>query len=394
MGHSSRRDAVTPTGGATRPTADGSTRPAPDGTPPVPEASYTRPADAVAPLVPGDVAPRPGGSATRVRVVALLVALALLLVLGVLSIVVGSSHVPLPTVLAALTGGDVSAADQHAVTGLRLPRTLAAAAVGAALAVAGALMQALTRNPLAEPGLLGVSAGSSFAVAMGISLLGLSDPSSYVWFALLGALLATVAVTLISRTGGGRVDPVRLVLAGVALSAVLSGILGALRLSDPRTFNALQVWEAGILSGRGLDVVGSVAPLLLPGLVLALLLGKALNGVAMGDDVAASLGVSLARTRALSVLAITVLAGGATAIAGPIAFIGLMVPHAARRFAGADQRWVLALSLVLGPVLMIGADILARLVVWPGEMPVGLVSALVGAPVLVALARRRKALSL
>ncbi|MGC5629499.1 FecCD family ABC transporter permease [Georgenia sp. Z1344] len=334
------------------------------------------------------------GSATRARIAALLIGVGALVVLGVLSIVVGSSHIPLPTVLDSLTGGDVPPTEQHAVTGLRLPRTIAAVAVGAALAVAGALMQALTRNPLAEPGLLGVSAGSSFAVAMAISLLGVSAPSAYVWFALAGAFLATVAVTLISRTGGGRVDPVRIVLAGVALSAVLSGILGALRLSDPRTFNALQVWEAGILSGRGLDVVGAVAPLLIPGLVLALLLGKALNGVAMGDDVATSLGVSLRRTRVLSVVAITVLAGSATAIAGPIAFIGLMVPHAARRFAGADQRWVLALSLVLGPVLMIGADILARLVVWPAEMPVGLVSALIGAPVLVALARRRKALTL
>ncbi|MGO1510510.1 MAG: FecCD family ABC transporter permease [Actinomycetaceae bacterium] len=336
----------------------------------------------------------PRRRSTRVRVAALAGGLALLALLCVLSLAVGSRPLAVGTVLDALTGGAVTAEDQHAVTGLRLPRTVAAAVVGACLAVAGALMQALTRNPLAEPGLLGVSAGSSFAVALAISLLGVADPSGYLWFALLGAGLATLAVTAIARSGSGGIDPVRLILAGVALSAVLSGTIGALRLSDPRTFNALQVWEAGILSGRGLDVVGAVLPLVIPALALALLLGGALNGVAMGDDVATSLGISLLRTRVLTLLAITVLAGSAAAVAGPIAFIGLMVPHAARFFAGADQRWVLTLSLVLGPVLMIGADILARLVVRPDEMPVGLVSALVGAPVLVALIRRRKALKL
>lgn len=341
--------------------------------------------------------PQPGSalrSASRRHWAALGAGLLLLLVLAVTSIAVGSRPLPAGTVLEVLSGGTVSEADHHVVLGLRLPRTVAAAVVGAALAVAGALMQSLTRNPLAEPGLLGVSAGSAFAVAMAISMLGITGAAGYIWFALLGALLATVGVALIGGMGTGHIDPIRLVLAGVALSAVLSGIIGALRISDPRTFNALQVWEAGILAGRGLDITLTVLPLILVALLVALPLGKSLNTLAMGDELAASLGVSLVRTRVLAILAITVLAGGATAIAGPIAFIGLMVPHAARWFAGADQRWVLRLSLVFGPVLMIFADVLARLLVWPAEMPVGLVSALVGAPVLVLLIRRRKALKL
>lgn len=332
--------------------------------------------------------------AARRRWAAFGLGLALLLVLCVVSIAVGSRPLPVDTVLEALSGGDVPESEQHVVMGLRVPRTAAAAVVGAALAVAGALMQSLTRNPLAEPGLLGVSAGSAFAVAMAIAVFGITSAVGYIWFALFGALLATVAVALIGGMGTGRIDPIRLVLAGVALSAVLSGIIGALRISDPQTFNALQVWEAGILAGRGLDITLTVLPLILLALCVALPLGTSLNTLAMGDELAASLGVSLIRTRILAVLAITLLAGGSAAIAGPIAFIGLMVPHAARWFAGADQRWVLRLSMVFGPVLMIFADVLARLLVWPGEMPVGLVSALVGAPVLVMLIRRRKALKL
>ncbi|MBE1524808.1 FecCD family ABC transporter permease [Nesterenkonia lutea] len=335
-----------------------------------------------------------GRSATPRTRFALILGLFLLLLLCLASISIGSRGIGLDTIWAALSAGEVSAADEHAVLGLRVPRTLAAVVVGAALAVAGALMQSLTRNPLAEPGLLGVSAGSAFAVAIAIVGFGITAPLGYIWFALAGAFGATVTVALIGGMSSGRADPMRLVLAGVALSAVLSGIIGALRLSDPRTFNALQVWEAGILAGRGLDVTLTVAPLVLAALLVALPLGKGLNTLALGDELAAALGVSLWKTRVLSILAITVLAGGAAAIAGPIAFIGLMVPHAARFFAGADQRWVLLLSMVFGPILMLTADILARLIVWPGEMPVGLVSALIGAPVLVLLIRRRKALKL
>ncbi|WP_083504727.1 FecCD family ABC transporter permease [Nesterenkonia jeotgali] len=335
-----------------------------------------------------------GRSATPRTTLALLLGLLVLGLLCLASVSIGSRGIGLDTVWAALSGGEVSATDRHAVLGLRLPRTLAAVVVGAALAVAGALMQSLTRNPLAEPGLLGVSAGSAFAVAIAIVGFGITSPLGYIWFALAGAFFATVAVALIGGMSAGKVDPMRMVLAGVALSAVLSGVIGALRLSDPRTFGALQVWEAGILAGRGLDVTLTVAPLVLLALIVALPLGKGLNTLALGDELAAALGVSLWKTRVLSILAITILAGGAAAIAGPIAFIGLMVPHAARFFAGADQRWVLLISLVFGPILMLTADIVARLIVWPGEMPVGLVSALLGAPVLVLLIRRRKALKL
>ena len=321
-------------------------------------------------------------------------AVVLLLVALVASLAIGSRPVPPTGVWAALTGGDVPAADEAAVVGLRLPRTVLGLLVGAALAMAGAVVQALTRNPLADPGILGVTAGSGFAVAMAIAVLGLTAPSGYVWFALGGALVATVVVWVVGGAGRGRVDVAQLLLGGMALTAVLSGIVSAIRLSDPEEFSALLVWESGSFQSRGWDVITPVAPFVIVGLAGTLLLGRSLNAVALGDDVAGALGTSVAATRVGSVVAIAVLAGGATALAGPIAFVGLMVPHAARWVTGPDQRWVLALSAVLGPVLVLVADILARVVMWPGEVPVGIVTAFLGAPVLIVLVRHRRMVGL
>lgn len=328
------------------------------------------------------------------RLVALAAGLAILAVVVVASLAIGSRQVPPSVVLDALLGREAPAADWRAVIELRVPRTAVGALVGASLGVAGALIQAVTRNPLADPGILGVTAGASFFVAMAVVLLGVTSPAGYVWFALVGALAATITVSLVGGSRKSNIDPVRLTLAGVALSAVLSGIVSGLRIASPRTFNAIQVWEAGSLVERGWSIVLPVLPFLVAGFAAALLLGGSLNALALGEEVATTLGTSVWRTRIIAVLAVALLAGGATAIAGPIAFIGLMVPHLARRFAGPDQRWIILLTIVWAPVILISADIASRVVIWPGEMPVGIVTAFIGAPVLIAIVRRRKVLAL
>jgi iron complex transport system permease protein len=330
-------------------------------------------------------------SAPARRGVALLALLVLLALAVALSLAVGSRPVGLGTVWGALTGQDVLPADRAAVVGLRLPRTVLGLLVGSALAVAGALMQALTRNPLADPGILGVSSGAAFAVAMGVVLLGVTRPSGYVWFAFGGALAATLAVYLVGSAGRSNASPAQLTLAGVALSAVLTGVIGALRLTDQERFAVLLTWESGSFQSRGWNVVLPVLPFVLVGLVLAAVVAGALNTLGLGEDLATALGASVQRTRVLAVVVITLLAGGATAMAGPIALVGLMVPHIVRWLTGPDQRWIVGLSALAGPVLILLADVAARVLLWPGELPVGVVTAFVGAPVLIALVRRRKA---
>ena len=319
----------------------------------------------------------------------LLVVLALLAIVTVLSVMVGSRDLPLSTVWNALTGADTGR-DAQVVTTLRIPRTVMGLLVGAALGVAGALIQAVTRNPLADPGILGVNAGSAFAVAMGVGLLGVTAPSGYVWFAFGGALVTTVVVYLVGSIGRGSVSPAQLTLAGVALGAVLSGITSALLLADQETFSVIRAWEAGSFADRGGEVISATAPFLVVGLVIALALGPALNAVALGDDLAHALGAKVLRTRVLSLLAITLLAGSATAMAGPVAFVGLMIPHIARWIVGPDQRWIIAYSVLLAPVLTVAADVLGRVILPTGEMQVGIVTAFLGAPVLVLLVRRER----
>ena len=329
----------------------------------------------------------------RRRPAALLALAALLLAAVALSLAVGSRQVALGAVVEVLRhpGGALAATTDGAVVlTQRLPRTALGLAVGAALGVAGALVQAVTRNPLADPGILGVTAGASFAAAVAVGVLGASATGGGVWAALLGALLAAVAVQVIGASGRGKGSPVQLLLAGLALGAVLAGLTSALRLSDPETFSALTTWESGVLADRGWAGLVAVAPFLLAGLVVALALTPALNAIALGDDLAAALGARVWLVRASAVLAVTLLAGGATAAAGPIAFVGLMVPHAVRWLVGPDQRWVVTTCAFAAPVLLLLADVLGRVVLRPGELPAGVVTAALGAPVLVALVRRSR----
>lgn len=334
---------------------------------------------------------RPPGVARNnsVRTVMLIVAVFALFGAAVLSIMVGSRDIPLSVVWEAVVDpADIG--DHYVIWDLRIPRTIVALVVGSSLGIAGALIQALTRNPLADPGILGVNSGAAFAVAIGIGAFGVTSISGYIWFAFAGALLVTVAVYAIGSAGRGGADPLRLVLAGVALGAVLGGLTSALTLLDPGTFDKMRGWGAGTVVGRSLDDVAPVLPFLLLGAIIAILMARPLNAIALGEDLAASLGAHILRTRIFVVIAVTLLAGGATAIAGPIGFIGLMVPHVARWIVGPDQRWILPYTLVLSPLLLIVADLFGRLLMRPAEIPVGIVTAFVGAPVLIILIRRRK----
>lgn len=343
-------------------------------------------------------------SATR-RAVGAAVLLALLVVLLVASLALGTRDMDLDRLIAAfavdspgqawsfLTDSaalDGRSQDTIAVYDQRIPRTVLGLVVGFALGVAGALTQSYTRNPLADPGLLGVTAGASFAVVLGTFLAGLTAPGSQAWLAAVGAAVATAAVFAVSSLGRSAGGSVTLVLAGIAVSAFLVALTTAIVLRDAASLDQLRGWSSGSLAGRRIDVVAGVVPCILLGALAAAMCVPGLNAVGLGEDVARSLGVRLPVLRVGVVVAVALLAGGATAGAGPIAFVGLIVPHVARLLVGVDQRWVVSYSGLIGAVLVLLADVIGRLVARPGELSAGIVVAFVGAPVFIALVRRRQ----
>jgi iron complex transport system permease protein len=318
--------------------------------------------------------------------------LALALLLS-LSLAVGTRGIPLGSVWTALLNPGDGSRESIIVWQLRMPRTLLGIVVGAALAIAGVVMQAVSRNPLAEPGILGVNAGAALSVVLAISVLGVSDSGDYVWFALAGAVLATALVYGLGvRTAGpgdGAQGRVRLVLAGAALTACFGAVTGTVTMFDANTFDSYRFWVVGSLANRDTAVLGHVLPFVVAGALVALALGPRLNALALGEDVGISLGVRPGRVRLGGLVAITLLGGAATAAAGPISFVGLLVPHALRLVLGHDVRWLLAYSVVAGPILVLAADIAGRVVARPGELEVGIVTAFAGAPVLLWLVTRR-----
>ncbi|MDI6517471.1 iron chelate uptake ABC transporter family permease subunit [Streptomyces coelicoflavus] len=332
---------------------------------------------------------RPG----RRRLLGLGAAVAVLLVAVALSVAVGSAMLPPDVVWQALTAPDGSAA--HATVGsARVDRTVLGVLVGVALGVAGALMQALTRNPLADPGILGVNAGAGFAVTLGVAVLGVTRIEQYLPFAFAGAVAGAAVVHLVGSGGRGGASPLRLTLVGVAFTAVLSGISQTLALIDTETFDRMRFWEAGTVTDRPGGTVTAILPFVVAGLVVAVCCARPLNAIALGDDTARAFGLRVGATRAGVMLAVTLLCGAATAAAGPLVFVGLMVPHAVRRITGPDWRWILAYCAVLAPVVVLVADVLGRLVVIPSELPVGVMMPLVGAPVLILLVRTGRARTL
>lgn len=340
------------------------------------------------PATPAARGPRP-----RRLLAALAVVVLALVAVVVLSLTVGAKMLTPGQVWGALAQGPSIAVAQEAHTIVwqyRVPRTVLGLLVGSALALAGALVQGFTRNPLADPGILGVNAGAALAVILAIAVLGATGTPALVLAAILGAGAATGVVVLVGSLGRGPASPIRMTLSGIAVGAFLSGFGAAIRLGDPQTFDRFRVWAAGTLLGRTLDEALTMVPFLLVGGVLALACARGLNAIALGEDLASSLGTRVRRTRTLAVLGLTLLAGAATAVAGPIGFVGLMVPHAIRWILGPDQRLIIALSAPGGAVLLLASDVLARVVLGGAELPVGVVTAFVGAPLLIALARRKR----
>lgn len=325
------------------------------------------------------------------RIIGFIIALVLLAAVMYLSLVIGAKRISLETVWLALTSNNDSY-EHRVILDSRLPRTLLALAVGPAFGLAGSLMQAVTRNPLADPGILGVSAGAAFAVAVGVGVFSVSTLSGYVGFALVGALAATLIVYIIGGGAGKKSPtPIQLTIAGVALGAVLSGFTTAMTLVNSQAFTRMLNWTVGTLMRKSAGDLGLVLPLIVIGAVMALVISPALNAIAFGEDRASSLGVNVLLIRGIGLIAITLLAGGATAIAGPIGFLGLMVPHCVRWFVGPSQPWIFLYSLVIAPILLIIADIVGRVVIAPTEVPVGIIMGFIGAPLLIILVRRRSA---
>ncbi|WP_406324308.1 FecCD family ABC transporter permease [Streptomyces sp. NBC_01637] len=307
----------------------------------------------------------------------------------------GALSVPLDQVWDTLAGHAPSTRIENVIWSVRVPRTALGLAAGAALGLSGALMQALTRNPLADPGVLGVSAGAAFAIVFSVGVLGLGSVYGYIWFAFAGAMAASIFVYLLGGLGRSGTTPVKLALAGVAVTSLLFSLTSAIALTDPDALNRYRFWSAGSLADQGNEVLVRVLPFLAVGAVLALACAPALNSLALGDDVAASLGVQLGLTRIQGVLAVTLLTGGAVAVIGPVVFVGLVVPHIARVLAqyagvGPDHRWLLPLSAVLAPCLLLAADIAGRLLARPTEIPAGILVAFIGGPFFIAMVRRRR----
>ncbi|MEU7109130.1 iron chelate uptake ABC transporter family permease subunit [Streptomyces sp. NPDC046215] len=342
------------------------------------------------PRTPAEPAGSPPSAPRRraaARAAGLLAAVAALLLVTLASVAVGAKQIPLDQVWHGLfhaTGSDTDVV----VRDLRLPRTLLGLLVGSALGLAGAVMQALTRNPLADPGLLGVNAGSAAAVVSAISFFGVTSLTGYVWFAFLGA--AVVAVAVYALGGSRGATPVRLALAGTAVTYALYGYVNSVQLLDSVALDKMRFWTVGSLASANMDLVRQVAPFIAAGILLALALARPLNAMALGDDTARALGAHLTRTRVLAMVCVTLLCGAATAACGPIVFIGLLVPHIVRAVTGPDLRWSLPYALVLSPVLLLGADVTGRVVTRPGELQAGIVTALIGGPVFIYLVRRRR----
>lgn len=318
----------------------------------------------------------------------------LVLVVGVASIAIGAKSIPWRHVIDAL-GHYVPSNDEHLIIRqLRLPRTALALSVGAALGLAGGVMQGITRNPLADPGLLGVNAGAALFVVIGMSRFGVSSSSALVWFALAGAAVAGGLVYTLGAMGRGGATPVKLAIAGAALAALMGSFTSAMTLMDAMTLDSYRFWAVGSVAGRNLDVLWSVLPFLAVGAVVAVGSGRSLNGLALGEDVATALGQRVGLVRAAAATSVVLLCGGATAAAGPIWFVGLTVPHVVRSITGPDHRWLLPYSMLVGAAFLTLADVVGRVVARPGELEVGIITAAIGAPVFIAFVRRRRIVEL
>ncbi|MGY0057627.1 FecCD family ABC transporter permease [Streptomyces sp. LZ34] len=312
----------------------------------------------------------------------------LLLVAVALSLAVGSRQIALSEVYDALLHGGTSD-NAQVVRSLRVPRTVIGVMVGVALAVAGTVLQGITRNPIAEPGILGISQGASLGVVCAIAFFGVHTLTGYVWFAFAGAALAAVCAYAVASSGRGGASPVKLALAGAAMNAFIASVVSAIVTTNARVLDEFRFWDVGSLSGRDATIAGQTWPFLAAGLLLVLAMARGLDALALGDDVARGLGRNVALLRMGGTVGATVLTGVAVAAAGPIAFTGLAVPHIARALVGTGHRWLLPMAALLGPVMILTSDVIGRIVFPPSEVPVSVMTALAGVPFLIALVRRK-----
>jgi iron complex transport system permease protein len=319
----------------------------------------------------------------------LVILVGVLAVVCFFSITMGARGVGLSTIWKAFHDYDPSDASETVIRELRVPRTLIGIFAGAALGLSGTILQGLTRNPLADPGIMGINAGAAAFIVFGIMVVGAQSASTYVWFAFAGAGVATVTVYGIASLGREGATPVKLALAGAAVTATLTSITTAIVMTNVTALNELRFWQVGSLAGRYFSVFWQTVPFLALGIVVALAAGRALNGLALGEDLAQALGQRVRLTRIVMFATVAVLCGAATAACGPIVFLGLVVPHLSRMLCGPDYRWILAYSLLLTPVVLLIADIIGRVAVSPGELQVGVVLGVVGAPAFVLLVRYR-----
>lgn len=319
----------------------------------------------------------------------LLIGVGVILVLCVLSVSFGVRAVSIDDILAVLGGHDDTIAQAAIVK--RIPRTVLAILIGAALALSGAVMQAITRNPIAEPGILGISNGASLAVVVGIAFFGLSDAYGQMLFAIVGAAVAAVFVYAVGSLGRGGATPLKLALAGAATTAALASLISEVMLPRVDLLQTFQSWQIGGVGGAEWPRIAMTAPALAVGALICIACSRGMNSLALGDDMAAGLGENVFRTRLLSAVGAVILAGAATAIAGPIGFVGLIVPHVCRLLIGTDHRWLLPFSAVTGAALLLAADIVGR-VIAPSqeEIQVGIITALIGAPFFIWIVRRQK----
>ncbi|KPQ24364.1 MAG: iron complex transport system permease protein [Halomonas sp. HL-48] len=305
------------------------------------------------------------------------------------SVMLGTTEIAFSSLYGSLAHFDPTNIAHIILLTERLPRAVIAALVGASLAIAGALMQTMTRNPLASPGILGINAGAMFFVVVAVALLPLHTPAHYVWAALLGALVAAVLVMVLSRGRHGELSPLRVVLAGVAVTAMFVSFSQGLLVIDQQSFESVLQWLAGSVSGRELSVVMPLLPLFGGALLLCALLVRHANALLLGDDMATGLGMQATTIKLLLGLIVIVLAGSSVALAGMIGFVGLIVPHMARGLFGIDHRWLLPACALLGACLLLLADLASRFLMPPQEIPVGVMTALIGTPFFIYLARRK-----
>jgi iron complex transport system permease protein len=328
------------------------------------------------------------------KVSKLLIGSIIVIILSILaSLAFGARYIEFKEVLNALFHGDNESLNALVVRE-RIPRTVFSMIAGASLGVSGALMQAITRNPIADPSILGVNTGASLFVVSGIAFFHINTAGQYIWFALAGAAVTAIFVYGIGSLGSGGATPIKLALAGAATSAALSSLVSAIILPRTEVMNSYRFWQVGSVSGANWEGIATIVPFLIIGIVIGVLSTPALNALALGDDVATGLGVRTGVIRVISALAGVLLCGATTALAGPIGFVGLMIPHTMRLICGPNMRYIVPMSAVGGAVLLTVSDIVGRLIGNPGELEAGIVTAFFGAPILIIIAMRAKVRSI